>query len=58
MSYCPWCHNDIIIGYNGKTAAEAEEIGKVAAASFTSHILNTCPDAPENVKAAYRVPYP
>jgi hypothetical protein len=58
MSYCPWCHNNIIVGMNGQTSEEFEEIGKIRAASFAAHILNTCPDAPEAIKAAYKEPYP
>ena len=41
--WCPWCHEWVKIGNQR---------------SFAGHV-NGCPDAPESVKAAYRVPlYP
>ena len=42
-AWCPWCHEWVKIGNQR---------------SFAGHV-NGCPDAPESVKAAYRVPlYP
>jgi len=54
MSLCPWCLEDVAI----TSTRRARRGGRLTSRSFTAHVQR-CPDAPESVKAAYRVPlYP
>jgi len=57
MSYCPWCQADVQVHVVGLTSAQAEREGYAIARSFSAHVQR-CPDAPDEVKAAYRSPYP
>lgn len=56
MSYCPWCHNNILVA-TGRRKATLAKKGIILASSFAAHV-QTCKGAPEQVKAAYRSPYP
>ena len=45
--WCPWCHEWVSLPSEG-----------ISHTAFAGHV-SRCPDAPESVKAAYRVPlYP
>lgn len=56
VSYCPWCHNNILVA-TGRRKATLAKKGIILASSFAAHV-QTCKGAPEQVKAAYRSPYP
>jgi len=54
MSYCPWCHANV---KTGRAHGKQKKRGRAVAVSYAAHV-QACPDAPEAVKAAYKVPYP
>ena len=57
MSYCPWCHSDIVTREVDGTLEEPAENGKVRSRSFAAHV-QTCAGAPDSIKADYLSPYP